>query len=128
MRWYGLGVGSFSPIMKDLSLTWQWISNLLLYQDATQLMGTESRTSLRQSYEISGLYSAILVSKSAFKHSYRVQFLPSRSCHLILPKAGLVAGILHSKTIIPGCICILIDDSRESALAGISHWKGNVET
>lgn len=25
-RWYGLGVGSFSPIMKDLSLTWQWIS------------------------------------------------------------------------------------------------------
>lgn len=121
-------MGSYSPTMKDLSLIWQWISHLLLYQAATQLMGTQSRNSSRQSYEISGLYFAILLSKSAFKHSYRVQFLPSRSCHLILPKAGLVAGILPSKTIIPGCICILIDDSRESVLAGISHWKGNVET
>ena len=93
------------------------ISHLLPYQAATQLMGKWSRNSSRQSYEIGSLHFAILPSKFAFKHNCGVQYFLLLSCQLIPPKAGLVAGILGSKTIIPRCICILIDDSRESALA-----------
>lgn len=39
MKQDGLEVDSFPPVMRDLSLIWQWISYQLLYQTATQLMG-----------------------------------------------------------------------------------------
>lgn len=119
---------SFSPVMTDLSLFWQWISHLPLYQAAMKLMGKQNTNSSRQSYEIGHLYSAISLSKSAFKHNFRVQFLLSPSRQLISPKAGLVTGILASKTIIPRCVCILINDFREADLAWIYPWKHNVET
>lgn len=118
---------SFSPVMADLSLFWQWFSHLPLYQAAMQLMGKQNWNSSRQSYETGHLYSAISLSKSAFKHNFRVQFLLSPSCQLISPKAGLVTRILASKPIIPRCVCILIIDYREADLAWIYPWKHSVE-
>lgn len=123
----GLGAGLFSLGMTDPFLIWQWVFHLF-YQTSMQFMGKWNGSSSRQSYEIGILYFVISSSKPALQHNFRIQFLLFLSCGLILPKAGLVAEILASKTIIHRCICILINDSKETDLARAHHQQGSTET
>lgn len=91
-------------------------------------MGKWNSGSSRQSYEIGILYFVVSSSKPALQHNFRIQFLLLLSCGLILPKAGLVAEILASKTVIHRWICILINDSKETDLAMAHHQQGSAET